>query len=415
MNGEPPNDTNAEQATLGSMLQSKDAIGVAAEVLKREYFYTPKNADIFDAIIHLSGIGLPVDAVTVASEMGKRGSMNTQDRAPYLITLMSSTPTPVNIASYAQVVYDKWRQRQIIDAGHRFVQLGYMEATSTDEVDALLGQADGLFRDLSQPSGTGLMWDQLVDKWRGWQKTDGGVVPMPWSELNSLLNGGGHAGQMIIVGGRPGAGKSLGGLNVALNAAELGHKTVVFSVEMDDVEVCSRLLAAGGWASQSQIMRRSMTLETHERVETYIYEHQGMDLELVDEASITVEAIVAHCRTRRPELIFVDYAQLITASNNRLVREQQVAHITRSLKIAAKQLQMVVVVAAQLNRGSVDRVPVISDLRESGAAEQDADVVLLLHAPADQPGITQVVCGKNRNGATGIVELVFRGEIARLG
>ena len=413
---EPPNDIQAEQATLGSMLISNQAITTVADILKGEYFYNNNNASIFSVIISLVNAGQPVDAVTVAAELDRRGFLMRIGGAPYLLTLCENTPTAVNVSSYARTVYDKWRQRQIIEAGRRFIELGMADATDTTEVDALLAQADDIFKGLGEPSRTGLTWDALVEKWRNWQESTGGIVPTPWPELNRKLNGGCHKGQMIIIGGRPGDGKSNAGLNINLNAAELGFKSIVFSVEMDDVEVCSRLLAAGSWSAQGEIMGRRMTAETMERVETYIEQRKGMDLELVDQPYITVEKIVAHCRLRRPDIIFVDYAQLIQASNNKVSREQQVAHITRSLKVAAKSLQMVVVVAAQLNRGPADgRVPVISDLRESGAAEQDADVVLLLHRPVETPGSITIIVGKNRNGPTGSVVLTFRGELARIG
>ena len=412
----PPSDIAAEQSTLGSMLLSREAITIAAGMLKGEHFYTPNHTEIFNVILALVSKGEPVDAITVSAELGRRG-MSKKIDGTYLVTLTEHTPSAINVGAYARVVYDKARQRKIIAAGQRFIELGMTEASCTEDVDALLGQADSLFKELGEPSRHGLGWDDLVQKWRSWQKTEGGIVPTPWEELNCMLNGGCHHGQMIIIGGRPGDGKSNAGLNIVLGAAEVGYRATAFSVEMDDVEVCSRLLAAGSWSEQSEIIARRMKPETMERVEDYIEGHRGMPLELVDQAYITVEQIVAHCRMRRPEIIFVDYAQLISATNNKVSREQQVAHITRSLKVAAKHLQMVVVVAAQLNRGPADgsRVPVISDLRESGAAEQDADVVLLLHRQTDVPGTVTIICGKNRNGPTGTVVLTFRGELARIG
>jgi len=414
---EPPNDKLAEQFTLGSMLISNQAISTVAETLKEDHFYHPTHRVIFNVVIELVNKGEPVDAATVAAELGRRGGLIRIGGAPYLLTLAETTPTGINAGSYARVVYDRWRQRQIIEAGRRLIELGSTEATTTDEVESLLASADALFKGLGQPTRQGLKWDALVDKWRNWSDDSTvGIVPTPWPELNAKMNGGAHKGQMIIIGGRPGDGKSNAGLNINLGAAELGFKSIVFSVEMDDVEVCSRLLAAGSWSSQGEIMGRRMTAETMERVETYIEQRKGMDLELVDQAYITVEQIVSHCRLRQPDIIFVDYAQLISPSNSKVSREQQVAHITRTLKVAAKSLQMVVVVAAQLNRGPADgRVPVISDLRESGAAEQDADVVMLLHRPVETPGSVAIILGKNRNGPTGSIMLSFRGEMARIG
>ena len=413
-----PQDEAAEQSTLGAMLLSRDAITSVAETgVREDHFYKPAHGEIYAAITALAANGEPADAITVSRELEKRGWLKKIGGAPYLHTLISVTPTAAGASSYARVVHDKWRQRQIIAAGHRFIALGMTDATGSDDVDGLLAQADSVFRELGQPSRTGLMWDDLVEKWRNWQDKEGGAIPTPWIELNAWLHGGVHKGQLIIIGGRPGEGKSNGGLNIALEAAESGFRATVFSVEMDDVEVCSRLLAAGSWSKMGQIFSRRMDMETLGRVEEYIEARKGMQLEVVDQAYITVEQIVAHCRLRRPDVVFVDYAQLLQSKNTKVSREQQVAHITRSLKVAAKHLGMAVIVAAQLNRAPATggREPMISDLRESGAAEQDADVVILLHRPTDHEKEIRLIVGKNRNGPTGIVSLTFRGELARVG
>jgi replicative DNA helicase len=389
------------------MLLSAEAITSVQEIIKAEHFYRPANGQIFAAITKLVAEGEPVDPVTLAKALPRVD-------ATHLHECMQVVPTPVNAATYARIVYDRWRQRQLVMIGQRISQLGFCEATTSDEVDSLLAQADGLVRELGEPSGRGLIWDDLIKKWVDWQDVEGDVTHTPWWELNRWFPGGGfHAGQLVMVGGRPGNGKSNAGLNIALNAAEHGQKTLIFSVEMDDVEVCSRLLAAGGWARFSQILAKKMDEDTKGRVDDYIEKSKGMPLEVIDQPYINVEQVIAHCRARRPEVVFIDYAQLIDPSNRRLPREQQVAHITRSLKVAAKALKMVVIVASQLKRIE-GRLPTIEDLRESGAAEQDADVVILLHRPENSPKV-KVIVGKNRNGPTGQVDLSFRGNVARVG
>lgn len=400
------------------MLLSKDAVSDVAEILKPEHFYRPLHADIFEAIIHMANEGEPADAITVGGELQNRGLLKRIGGAPYLHTLIEMVPTASNASYYASTVYDRWRQRRLIEAGNRIIQYGYIDATSTEEVDELLVQVDAEFRELGGGRHTGMDWDDLVKKWYAWQKITTGVIPTPWDDLNNLLPGSGmHAGQLIVVGGRPGNGKSNAGLNIALGAAELGHKSTVFSVEMDDVEICSRLLAAGTWTPVRTIFAKNVRDEQKEKVEEYILKRKGMPLQIVDRAYITVEQIIAHCRIRQPKVVFVDYSQLIAPTNNKLIREQQVAHITRSLKVAAKHLHMVVVLASQLKRPEGDRTPAISDLRESGAAEQDADVVLLLHRLKALNGrdMVNMIVGKNRNGPLGTASLVFRGETARLG
>lgn len=421
MTDQPPHDALAEQSTLGAILTSPAAYTAVAEVIKAEHFYRPLHGEIFDAMTKLVSSGEPIDPVTLARELEKAGKLQRIGGGEYLLTLMQACPTAINAASYAKVVYDKWRQRQFIAAGERMKQLGYADATTSEDVDQLLGEADAIMRSLGDPARGGLMWDDLVEKWKNFKRENGDILFTPWRELNEWFPGGGfHVGQLVFVGGRPGNGKSNAGLNIALFAAEHDVRTTVFSVEMDDVEVCSRLLAAGSWAKFSQVYTKQMDPENKERVREYVEKRKGMPLEVVDQPYITVEKIIAHCRVHRPKVIFVDYAQLITATDNKLVREQQVAHITRSLKVAAKSLQMVVIVAAQLKR--IDRVdrhgkeilPSISDLRESGAAEQDADIVILLHRPGESGQVT-VIVGKNRNGPTGEVKLRFRGDMARIG
>jgi replicative DNA helicase len=183
---------------------------------------------------------------------------------------------------------------------------------------------------------------------------------------------------------------------------------------MDHNEICSRLLAAGSHTPVKTMFGKNIRGEQKERVDRYIIDRQGTPLTVVDRPYITVEQIVSQCRVRRPRIIFVDYTQLVAPTNNKLVREQQVAHITRSLKVAAKHLQMVVIVASQLKRPDKDeKPPTISDLRESGAAEQDADIVLLLNRLDAQR--VHMIVGKNRNGPTGTITLRFRGELARVG
>ena len=407
MADQPPQDLRAEKSVIGSMLMSAEAITTVSEILKADTFYHPLHGKIYDAILKLVSNDEPVDAVILASTIPKMD-------ATYLHECMQAVPTPASASYYARIVHDRWRQRQLIQVGYRITQLGYCEATTTGDVDELLAQADTFFRDLGEPSTGGLVWDDLVSKWVKWQDIEGDVIHTPWYEVNNFFPGGGfHAGQLVVVGGRPGMSKSNAGLNIVLNAAEHGQKTLIFSVEMDDDEVCSRLLAAGGWARLSQILAKKMDDETQERVDDYIEKSKGMPLEVIDQPYITVEQIIAHCRARKPKVVFIDYTQLIDPSNRKLPREQQVAHITRSLKVAAKSLKMVVIVASQLRRIE-GRLPTIEDLRESGAAEQDADVVILLHRLDNSPKI-KVIVGKNRNGPTGSVDLSFRGNIARVG
>lgn len=422
---EPQYNDLAERSTLGSMLLSPQAVRDVQTVVDTLDFYAPQHRLIFAAITDMSARGLAVDAVTVAAELDRTGDLNRVGGMPYLHDLLVATPTAVGALSYARIVAEKARLRGLAELG---VQLQMLASTPVEggEVDVLLARAETFFRQQHRETFSVLAFDDLVQAWRNDLGSPGAAIPTPWSELNQVLNGGAYRGKMVTVGGRPGSGKSLLGLNIAAHAATLGFRSVVFSIEMGRVEVASRLLAAGGHAQFSQLVRRSLDLETSRKVEQFISESKGMALSVIDQESITVEQIVSECRAVKPDVVFVDYLQLVRATDSRVSREQQVAHMSRQLKIMSRELNAAVFVGAQLNRGPVDggrdgvagkpaRLPVISDLRESGAIEQDSDVVLLLHRDPVEESIVKVVVGKNRNGTRGVVDLPFRGDQARIG
>lgn len=267
-----------------------------------------------------------------------------------------------------------------------------------------------------------------VDTWQDWIAAPHAatkVVPTPWGDVNDVLAGGLHMGRTYVVGGRPGEGKSIALLNFASHAAERGHPGVIFSVEMGESEVVSRLLASGARADYGQIMRRSLDGMNRDRIDEYVSDRREMPLTLVDKADITVDYIAAICRTlkRRPEgldVIVVDYLQLLKESDSRQARERQVAQISRALKVLARELDCAVIVACQLNRNAAtaDRKPALSELRESGAIEQDADVVILLHHElqnGEPTGMVDLVVAKNRTGRLGSISLPWRAHQARLG
>lgn len=412
----PPQDNLAEVGTLGGILLAPSVLPDVLQTLKGDEFYKPAHELIFQAVSSLHHSGEPVDAVTVMAELERRGQLKKVGGAPYIHTLIEQVPSPANAPYYAKQVARKAKMRHLIETGVRLQQLGYGDTSGDEEVDEALAQAGRFLREVDGGPSGAVGFSDLITKWREWQDSDTGFIPTPWPELNRWLPGGGlHPGTVTVVGGRPGSGKSNAGLNIALGAAELGVKTTVFSMEMDDVEVLSRVLAAGSYSPFSQIIGRKMERETWHRVEEYIDSHKDLPLEIVDQASLTVEQVVAHCRAHRPELIFVDYAQLMHSSNPRWERKDAVRHITRSLKVAAKELGMAAIEAAQLNREPAkgNKAPGLQDLAESDAIGQDADLVLLL-SPAEE-GIVRLHCAKNRNGRTGMIELVFRGGVSRVG
>lgn len=270
-------------------------------------------------------------------------------------------------------------------------------------------------------------FSQLVDNFRETMAgglSVGEVIPTPWSEVNEILSGGLHAGRSFIIAGRPGSGKSISGLNVAQGAAEQGFPTLVISQEMSNFEATGRLLAAGAQVEYREITQYAMSPETEFAVTHYGESNRSMPLYLIDKPNLTVEYVAAVARGMKRsvglDLLVVDYLQLLRASDLGKVREQQVAHISRSFKLLSRELMCAIVVLAQLNRGNVkeNRRPVLADLRESGSLEQDQDGVILLHHEELETGPTGMVdfiIAKSRFGPLGTISLRWRGNQARIG
>lgn len=238
-------------------------------------------------------------------------------------------------------------------------------------------------------------------------------IPTPWFALDDKLAGGMHRGRTYVVGGRPGEGKSIAGVNMATHAAEQGHPAIVFSVEMGEHEVASRIIASGAQAEYGQITRRQVDEHNLERIAEWGDANRSMPLQIVDKADIGVEFVTSVCRSvkrsRGLDVVFVDYLQLLKPGSAKAPRQEQIAHMSRALKVLAMDLKVAVVIACQLNRNSANekRAPVLADLRESGAIEQDCDVAVLLHHKktdsGDHTGDVELIVAKNRTGSTGVV------------
>lgn len=277
------------------------------------------------------------------------------------------------------------------------------------------------------PTDDTVSFADAVARWQEWAEAPAEqvrTIPTPWESVNEVLAGGLHPGRTYVVGGRPGEGKSIALLNFAQHAAEQNRPAVIFSVEMGETEVISRILAAGARAEYGQITKRQIDGKNYTRIAEYIDTYSHIPLTLVDKSDLTVEQIASRCRTLKRaqglDVIVVDYLQLLKESDTRAQRERQVAMISRALKILARELDCAVIVACQLNRNAAnaDRKPALSELRESGAIEQDADVVILLHheqLQGNPTGIVEFIVAKNRTGKTDTIPLEWRAYQARVG
>jgi replicative DNA helicase len=293
--------------------------------------------------------------------------------------------------------------------------LGYSDTATDEELDLVVAQAEEFLREVQAPTQDGIMLGPLMREWQSAQSDPTDILPSPWPELNDYLAGGFRKGKLYVIAGRPGSGKSMGGLNIAQHLAESNKKAVIFSLEMTKLEVAGRLIASGAWANYGEIFRKKMQRETRDKVEEYIDSNLGLNLEVIDKAAVTVEQIAAVVRSRKPDVVFIDYCQLITGSFRSDSRREVVDHITRSLKVLAADTNTCIVLASQVNRNGAERMPTIADLRESGSIENDADVVLLLHREDEGSGTVKMNVGKNRDGKQGTIEFIWRGDLARIG
>lgn len=429
----PPHDDNAEMAVLGGMLMSKDAIGEVSQMLEVDDFYQPKHQTIYTSIIDLFAASQPVDVVLVANELIKGDKLDKVGGADYLHSLVASVPTAANATYYADIVHQRAILRKVIAAGTKIAQLGYSADITQAEDVVNLAQAEvyemsvGRVRQDYAPIGK-VVEDTLqrMDDVQNGMVEQG--VPTGFRDIDELTRGL-QPGQMIVVAGRPAMGKSTFGIDFA-RAAALHHNmtAVVFSLEMSKMELAQRILAAETDIPLS-VMRRAedITPESWGKLNACMGRLANAPLFIDDSPNMSLMEIRAKCRrlkqTNDLKLVVIDYLQLMTSGKRVESRQQEVSEFSRALKLLAKELEVPVVALSQLNRGPEmrnDRRPQLSDLRESGSIEQDADVVFLVHRPEfydkeDRPGEADIIMAKHRNGPTETFHLAFIGRSSKFG
>ncbi len=419
----PPQDLDAERACLGAMLISKAAVADVCEVLRGEDFYRPAHELVFAAIIALDAKGERVDPITVAAELSRTGQLRNIGGAPYLHTLVAAVITASNAAWHARIVREKAILRRLVEAGTRIAQIGY--ASDGGDVDDLWETARAEVDAVGHERGRIVMLnDEIDDTIDTLDRGDTPAVPTPWDDLNYVIRGW-CPGRLYTVGARPGVGKSILLLQAALDLSQTG--VVAFhSLEMGRTEVHQRILAQMAGVSLSRMGKRGDDgLSEHDwrRIADARGRVPNHRLVIDDRAELRVTDIRAHARTiaRQHNLagVVVDYLQLMQAPRgDRSSRQEIVSSFSRQLKLLAKELQVPVIVASQLNRQPeqrADKRPTMADLRESGAVEQDSDVVMLIHVDEERaPDEADVLVPKNRQGPKGHAVLIRQGQYARL-
>ncbi|MEN9710714.1 MAG: replicative helicase [Actinomycetota bacterium] len=426
----PPQDIAAEASVLGAMLLSKDAISDAVEIVRAEDFYRPSHALIFDAILEHYVHDNPADAVTIAAELTRRGELSKIGGAGYLHTLVAGVPTAANADYYATIVRERAVMRRLVEAGTRIVQMGYAGTGDVDDVVDRAQQEVYEVTDKRQAEDykplSDLMEGVLVEI-EGFANKQGRTgVPTGFDDLDRLTMGF-HPGQLIIVAARPGMGKSTLAMDFARAAAiKNSMPAAFFSLEMSTSEIVMRLLSAETSIDLGQIRSGKLNEAQWKTMARYMGELAAKPLFLDDSANLTMMEIRAKARRLKQrhdiKLIVVDYIQLMTSGKKVENRQQEVSEFSRQMKLLAKELDIPVIALSQLNRGPetrTDKRPMLSDLRESGSLEQDADMVILIHREEaynkDSPrgGEADLIVAKHRNGQTMDIAVAFQGHRSR--
>jgi replicative DNA helicase len=425
----PPQDLHAEQSVLGSMLINKDAIADCLEAVKAHDFYRPAHELIFDAVLDLFGRGEPADAITVADELGKRGDLTRVGGQAYLHQLIQSVPTAANAGYYAEIVHERAVLRRLVEAGTRIVQMGY--AQGEGDIDDIVNRAQAEVYSVAEKRGGedyNVLGDLLNETMEEIEAASGRTddlvgVPTGFIELDELTNGL-HPGQMIVVAARPAVGKSTLGIDIA-RAAAIKHNmaAAVFSLEMSRTEITMRILSAEATIQLQDLRKGLKNQEQWTKLARIMGKISNAPLFIDDSPNMSLMEIRAKCRRLKQQhnlrLVVIDYLQLMSSGKKVESRQQEVAEFSRALKLLAKELEVPVIAISQLNRGPeqrTDKRPQMSDLRESGSIEQDADVVILLHRDRSDPerdGEADVIVAKHRNGPTKDIVLAFQGHYSR--
>ncbi|MEU2076638.1 replicative DNA helicase [Streptomyces sp. NPDC013489] len=430
----PPQDLDAEQSVLGGMMLSKDAIADVLEAMQPRDYYRPAHETIHQAIVHLYGQGEPADPITVAAELTKRGELAKVGGASYLHTLVQAVPTAANAEYYADIVHERAVLRRLTESGTRITQMGYAgEGDLDDIVNAAEAEIHDAIKSREQSASYAYVredvpgfWDRLDARMKGTAKMTG--LPTGFVDLDALT-GGFKPGQLVVIGARPAMGKSTLALDFARAASIANGKTAAFfSLEMGRDEITTRLYSAECRVAMHHINGGTVSEDDLARMASRTPVIEEAPLIIDDSANLTCLEIRSRARRIQQaqglDLLVVDYLQLMQSGSTRRSenRQQEVSEMSRNLKLLAKELQIPVIALSQLNRGPEQRTekrPVISDLRESGSIEQDADMVILLHREdayekeSPRAGEADLIVAKHRNGPTATITVAFQGHYSK--
>ncbi|MGM0877073.1 MAG: replicative DNA helicase [Bacillota bacterium] len=421
----PPQNIEAEQAVLGAIFLQPSSLTLASELLIPEDFYRASHQKIYNAMLTLSDKGEPVDLVTVTSELADVNLLEEVGGVSYLSDLANSVPTAANIEYYGKIVEEKSILRRLIRTATSIAQDGY---SREDEVEVLLNEAEKTIMEVAQRKNAGAFQnikDVLVQTYDNIEllhdrKGDVTGIPTGFAELDKMTAGF-QRNDLIIVAARPSVGKTAFALNIAQNVATKTDENVaIFSLEMGADQLVMRMLCAEGNIDAQRLRTGSLTPEDWGKLTMAMGSLSNSGIYIDDTPGIRVSEIRAKCRRLKQEtglgMILIDYLQLIQGSGRSDNRQQEVSEISRTLKELARELKVPVIALSQLSRGveqRQDKRPMMSDIRESGSIEQDADIVAFLYRDdyydkeSENKNIIEIIIAKQRNGPVGTVSLAF--------
>ena len=421
----PPHHLEAERSVLGCMMQSGEAVMLAIESLRDTDFYDPAHKEIFDAMSRVSAQGRPIDLITLDEELSRRGTLEGVGGVDYLITLNQFVPTTANVGAYIRIVDEKATLRRLIDAASSISQACY---SGEEETLAILAAAEKSIYDITMRMGgetlapihtiTTAAFEHMerLEKNRG--RLDG--VATGFTDLDRVLTGM-HAGEFLLLAARPSMGKTSIGMNIVANAAIRDHaRCAVFSLEMPAEQLVMRLLCSQANVDMQLARRGQLTTDDWSRLADALVTLAQAPIYIDSTSAITVPEVRSKARRLQMErgldFILIDYLSLMTATGRNNSRQEEVSSISRSLKALAQELKIPVLVLQQLSRANTARAdhrPVLSDIRDSGAIEQDADVVMFLHREAyynpdtEKKNGAELIIAKQRNGPLATVDLLW--------
>ena len=430
----PPNSVEAEQSLLGGLMLDKAAWDKVADVVGSEDFYRKDHRLIFKAIAELVDDGNPCDVVTISEFLDKRGELESAGGLEYLATLANETPGAANARAYAKIVRERAMLRSLINVGNEIA--GQAFSTEGRSASEVVDEAERLVFEIAERGSRGRqgfkslkqILPETVDRIDMLHQSDGSItgISSGYTEFDKMTAGL-QAGDLVIVAGRPSMGKTTFAVNIAENAA-IGSKvpTAIYSMEMPSSQLAFRMISSLGRVDQTHLRTGNFPDEDWSRINTAVQLMSDAPIFIDDTAGLAPTEIRARARRLQREhglgLIVVDYLQLMQVPGNTENRATEISEISRSLKALAKELSVPVIALSQLNRSveqRTDKRPVMSDLRESGAIEQDADMIIFIYREEvynpDTPrkGIADIVIAKQRNGPIGEFPLTFVGRYTK--